>query len=54
MPPSRASGHKKPASLAVDGGDFVYIPDTGNGCIREIDSDGNIFSLPRSRHPDEF
>ena len=32
-------------NLAVDGSDTLYIPDTGNGIIRYIDSSGTIKSL---------
>jgi hypothetical protein len=32
-------------ALAVDGGDIVYVADTGNTYVREIDSSGNIKSV---------
>jgi hypothetical protein len=32
-------------NLAVDGGDIVYIPDSGNNLIKEIDSSGAIASI---------
>lgn len=41
-------------NLAIDGGDILYVPDIGNGVIREIDSSGAVvtrtpkYSVPAS------
>src|SRR5208337_3017164 len=33
-------------SLAIDGGDILYIADTGNNKVKEMDSSGNIITTP--------
>ena len=43
--PSGAGLISGATALAVDGGDIVYVADTGNVDIREIDSSGNIISV---------
>jgi hypothetical protein len=48
VPGTFASGAgtvKNAINLTVDGGDVVYIVDTGNALIKQIDPDGTILSL---------
>jgi Bacterial Ig-like domain (group 3) len=35
-------------SLAVDGGDIVYIADTGNNLVKKVDSSGTVTPAPNS------
>lgn len=37
---------KSSTNIAVDGGDIVYIADTGNAEVREVDSSGILKTLP--------
>jgi hypothetical protein len=39
------------SNLAVDGGDTLYIADTGNGIVRSIDSSGAIKNLSSGQPP---
>jgi hypothetical protein len=43
--PSKAGLLSGALSLAVDGGDTLYIADTGNNAVRYVDSSGAILSL---------
>lgn len=36
---------KSSTNLAVDGGDILYIPDTGNNLIKELDSSGALHTV---------
>lgn len=52
---------KSATNIAVDGGDVVYIPDTGNNRVAKIDSTGNLvntanspIATPTSLAPDSF
>lgn len=43
--PAIYSTFNKPSGVAVDKHDNIYIADTGNHCIRKIDTNGNIHTV---------
>jgi hypothetical protein len=51
VPASIAAGAgtiKSATRLAIDGGDILYIADTGNNLVKEMDSSGTILTTPLS------